>query len=251
MSIPQPFRTIAFALAVLACPAAGAMAASTNTITVLATASALPGAKALAADFTQKTGVTVKFAGGSRFGIRAAIKAGQGDVVLLPSTDFADLPQVLGMTPIGHILVGVGVKAGTPVPDVSTPEKFRAALVKAKGVAYADPVVGTSAGPMIQAMLNQPDFKTVRRVPVQGLAVTGLASGRADIALQLVPELANTPQVVLAGPVPYAYGASVDFSAGMVGATLDSLDARAFIVFLTSHQAVALWKANGLESLIK
>jgi len=36
-----------------------------------------------------------------------------------------------------------------PVPDISTPEKFRNVLLSAKGVAYADPAAGTSAGKLI------------------------------------------------------------------------------------------------------
>ena len=47
------------------------------------------------------------------------------------------------------------------MPDVSTPEKFRAALLAARGVAYADPRAGTSAGPVIDRMLSGADFKGV------------------------------------------------------------------------------------------
>ena len=64
-------------------------------------------------------------------------------------------------------------------------------------------------------MLSTPQFPRVRRVPVQGLAVTALGDGRADIALQMLPELAANKDVALAGPVPDSYGASVDFAAGI------------------------------------
>ena len=87
-----------------------------------------------------------QWAGGSRAKVIDALKSGPADVVVLPTSDIADLPNVTGMVPLGRITVGVAVKAGAKVPDISTPEKFRAALLAAKGVAYADPAAGTSAG---------------------------------------------------------------------------------------------------------
>lgn len=218
-------------------------------LTVLAPASALPGIAAVAKDYTAKTGIAVTVGGGSRDKVIAALKAGDADVVVLPSADFADLPMVSGMTPLGHILVGVAVKAGAPRPDISTPEKFIAALKRAKGVAYADPSAGTSAGKIIDNLLSLPDFKGVHKVPVKGLAVTGLSSGQADIALQLLPELANDKSVILLGPVPPLYGAAVDFSAGIATSTTDAVKAEAFIEAMTAPGASAAWKANGLVSL--
>lgn len=243
MWIPARFSLVLLVLALLAAPARSA------TITVLAPASAQPGLKALAADYTAKTGAMVTVGGGSRANVLAALKAGPADVVVLPTNDLITLNTVSGMTPLGNISVGVGVKAGSKVPDVSTPEKFRAALLRAKGVAYADPATGTSAGQMIANMLSAPDFRGVKRVPVQGLAVTALADGRADIALQLAPELAHDKAVTLAGPVPDMYGAAVDFSAGIAAVTTNAVTARDFISFITDPANAKLWQAHGLVPL--
>lgn len=216
---------------------------------VLAPASAQPGIAAIARDYTARTGIAVTVAAGGRDKVMAALKAGQGDVVVLPSSDFPDLPMVTGMTPLGHIVVGVAVKAGHAAPDISTPAKFIAVLKHARGVAYADPAAGTSAGKIIANMLSQPDFQGVKKVPVKGLAVTGLASGQAEIALQLLPELANNKDVKLLGPVPALYGAVVDFAVGITTATNDSVKAENFIAALTAPVAASVWKANGLTSL--
>ncbi len=223
---------------------AGSPAAAAG-LTILSPASSAPGASQVAAQFTAKTGVAVTVGGGGREKIFAILKdGGAADVVLLPSSDFANLPQVTGVTPLGRIVVGVAVKAGSQAPDISTPEKFRAALLAAKGVAYADPAAGTSAGKVIDRMLSAPEFAGVKRVPIQGLAVGGLTSGKADIALQMLPELAANKDVTLAGPVPAAFGAGVDFSAGIAA---QSDQAKSLIGFLTGPEAAALWRANGLE----
>lgn len=234
---------IGFVLLLLAGPAAAAG------LTILSPASAAPGATQLAAQFTAKTGIAVTVGGGGREKIFAILKdGGAADVVLLPSADFASLPQVTGMVPLGRIVVGVAVKAGSQAPDISTPEKFRAALLAAKGVAYADPAAGTSAGKVIDRMLSAPEFAGVKRVPVQGLAVGGLASGKADIALQMLPELAANKDVVLAGPVPAIYGAGVDFSAGLAATSGNAEQASSLILFLTAPEAAVIWRANGLDS---
>ncbi|HMH65734.1 MAG TPA: substrate-binding domain-containing protein [Rhizomicrobium sp.] len=237
--------TLAFlALAWLTGPAGAA------TLTVLAPASAAPGLRALAAQYTAGTGIAVTVGGGARDKIFTALQDGSAaDVVVLPTSDITELPTVSGMTPLGRIAVGVAVKAGAAVPDVSTPEKFRSVLLAARGVAYADPAAGTSAGQVIDRMLKAPEFATVKRVPVKGLAVTALTGGQATIALQMLPELAANKDVALAGPVPDLYGASVDFSAGIAAGSVDAVKANAFINFLTDPKAAAVWKANGLAMM--
>ena len=218
-------------------------------LTVLAPASAAVGLQPLAAQYTASTGVAVTVGGGSRANVLGALKTGPADVVVLPTSDLSDMTNVSGMVPIGRITVGVAVKAGEKIPDISTPEKFRAALLAAKGVAYADPSAGTSAGQVINQLLSAPEFKAVRRVPVQGLAVTALANGTASIALQMLPELAIDKDVALAGPVPASYGAGVDFSAGIAAVTNDATTAEAFISYLIDPKNAAVWRKAGLEPL--
>ena len=242
MWIPKR-SSLLIALALLAAPADAAP------LTVLAPASAQAGLTPLAAAYTASTGIAVTVGGGSRAKTVEALKSGPADVVVLPTTDIAELPNVTGMTALGRITVGVAVKAGTKVPDISTPEKFRAALLAAKGVAYADPAAGTSAGKVIDQMLSAPEFKGVKRVPVQGLAVTALADDRASIALQMLPELAANKDVALAGPVPAAYGAGVDFSAGIAAVTNDAMQAQAFVTYLADPKNADLWRRNGLDLL--
>jgi len=221
--------------------------ASAASLTVLAPASATPGLKALAAQFSAKTGTAVSVGGGGREKVLEILgSGGAADVVVLPTSDLVETSRATGMTPLGHIVVGVGVKAGAKVPDISTPEKFRAALLAARGVAYADPKAGTSAGKAIDLFLGAPEFARIKRVPVQGLAVSALLSGQADIALQMLPELASNKEVALAGPVPDIYGASVDFSAAIAVQTADAVQAQAFISFLTDPQNASVWKNNGL-----
>ena len=254
MWIPRLFRIALLLLAwpVQAClfqVCLGAPAAA-DTLTVLAPALVTPGLKALADQFSAKTGIAIALGDGARDKVFDSLNAGgAADVVVLPTGDLVDSPRITGMTPLGHVPVGVGVKAGSKVPNVSTPERFLAVLLAAKGVAYADPKAGTSTGKIIDQMLSAPEFARVRRVPVQGLAVNALLNGQADITLQMLPELVINKDVALAGPVPESYGAGVDFSAGIAVQTVNAMEAQAFISFLTDPQNVPLWKNNGLMPL--
>src|ERR1700761_5148170 len=151
MWIPRRFSLV-FTLALLGAPAEAAPLA------VLAPASATAGLQSLAAQYTASTGIAVTVGGGSRANVLGALKTGPADVVMMSTSDLSDLPTVSGMVPIGRAMVGVAVRAGARVPDISTPEKFRAVLLAAKGVAYADPSAGTSAGKVINTMLQQPEF---------------------------------------------------------------------------------------------
>src|SRR5690349_5690662 len=47
---------------------------------------------------------------------------------------------------LGGTVAGVAVPPGTPKPDVSTPEKLKAALLSAKRVAFSDPARGATVG---------------------------------------------------------------------------------------------------------
>ena len=178
-----------------------------------------PGLKALAADYTAKTGAVVTVGGGSRANVLAALKAGPADVVVLPTNDLIELNTVSGMTPLGHIAVGVGVKAGSKVPGRLHAGEIPRRPAQGQGRRLCRSGRRHLGRQDDRQHARPPDFRGVKRVPVQGLAVTALADGRADIALQLAPELANDKAVALAGPVPDMYGAAVDFSVGIAAVT--------------------------------
>lgn len=223
--------------------------AHAQSLTVVAPASAQPALLQLASQYGAANGIKITVSGGSRAKVINALKTGPADVAVLPTSDMTELPNVTGMVALGRIAVGVGVRAGTTVPDVSTPEKFRAALLAAKGVAYADPAFGTSAGQIIASMLSESEFRDVKRVPVQGLAVSALIDGSASIALQMLPELASNKDVALAGPVPSAYGLGVDFSVGIAAISTHATEAEAFVSYLASAQSGEIWRKYGMEPL--
>ena len=87
------------------------------------------------------------------------------DVIVLPfqlMTSLALEGGVMGsFTPLGRNRMGLAVKAGAPKPDISTPEKFVAALKTAKAVMRSNPASRTMVATIIDDMFKRPEFAGV------------------------------------------------------------------------------------------
>src|SRR6202012_1091965 len=115
---------------------------------------------------------------------------GAADLVILPPAEFAAMADKLNpgsQKRIGKVIFGVAVKSGVPHPDISTPEKFRAAL-QGKSVAYNNPAIGSLDGIMVGKLLNGPGYEGVKRVPAKSTGGQSVANGEADIALAVESE---------------------------------------------------------------
>lgn len=108
---------------------------------------------------------------------------------------------------IGSIGVGVAVRKGAPVPDISTPDKLRAALLAARSIAHADPARGATAGMHFARVIERLGLKDVLReritvLPFGGEIAEAVAQGRFEIGISQASEIATHPGVVLAGRLP-------------------------------------------------
>ena len=115
----------------------------------------------LGAEFEKATGHKLDLNFGTAGALRDRLKAGeQADLVIL-SKSAIDALEKTGLfvagsrTDVGRTVTGVVVRDGAAVPDISTPEAFKQALLTAKSVAYTDPKAGGSGGIMFVAMLEK------------------------------------------------------------------------------------------------
>ena len=123
-------------------------AANAAEITVVAGGGPLPDVLGtLMPMFESATGnkVKISFKGGPA--VTADVKQGAADLVII-GTDAVDQLAASGdvmgngKTLLMISKVGIAVKAGAPKPDVSTPEKLKAALLAAKTVGYSQGASG-------------------------------------------------------------------------------------------------------------
>jgi molybdate transport system substrate-binding protein len=216
-------------------------------------------------DYSHKTGHKFQFTFGSTGLLRNAIGSGQpADLILTTARLIAELEKTGKLTPgsrvdLGRVGLGVVVRAGTPLPDISTPEAVKQALINAMAVAYVDPALDASSVLQLFKFTDAMGIKDqVIRKGVHGTssndAVTKLAQGKADIAVVLISEI-HYPQsnkdAVLVGPLPEAIQAWITFAAVIPSSSNNPTAARAFIAALASPDMHKLWTDYGFEQAAK
>jgi molybdate transport system substrate-binding protein len=147
--------------------------------------------------------------------------------------------------------VGVVVKQGTPLPDISTVEAFKRTLLAAKSVAYIDPKAGGSSGIYVAKLLEQLGIAKevdAKAVLVQGGEVAShVVDGEAEVGIHQISEILAIKGAVLVGPLPPAIQNFTVYSAGVSSATGDRAAATALVKFLSGPHALAIIKSKGME----
>jgi len=152
---------------------------------------------------------------------------------------------------LAKVGVGVVVKAGALLPDISTVEAFKKTLLAAKSVAYIDPKAGGSSGIYVAKLLERlgiADQVTAKAVLVQGGAVADhIADGEAEIGVHQISEILPVAGVTLVGPLPAEIQNYTVYAAGVGTAAKDAATARALVKFLAGPHALSIIKAKGME----
>jgi ABC-type molybdate transport system substrate-binding protein len=121
-------------------------------------------------------------------------------------------------------------------------------VLKTGSVMVNDPKGGTMQAVIIDAILKKPEFAGVKAVPVsKGEGAGALARGEGEMAIQLVPEILNKPQIELVAPLPVELGGHMDAILAVSARSTSQKDALAFVKFLTRPDARAAWQAKGLK----
>jgi len=146
-------------IAVMLVSLAGIAAAAD--IRVLSVGAVQNAVKELAAEFDHETGHRVVLTIASPAVVTQKIKDGEVyDAVIVsePAMDRLDKEGIVNpesRVPLGKTGMGVAVRAGTPLPDLSTPEAFKQALLGAKSVVYGDPTLPNQSGEKAERILVQ------------------------------------------------------------------------------------------------
>jgi molybdate transport system substrate-binding protein len=202
-------------------------------ITIVASGGPLPDVMGtLLPMFESATGnkVKVSFKGGPA--ITADVKQGAADLVVTNTEVVDELAAGGDVVSNGKTLlmiskVGVAVKAGAPKPDISTPDKLKAALLAAKTVGYSQGASGQHFLTVIQK-LGIADAIKAKAVIAQGRPVgAAIASGEAEIGVQQVAELRPVPGTEVIGEMPADLQKQIPYSAGIATKAKDAETARA------------------------
>jgi molybdate transport system substrate-binding protein len=228
-------------------------AANSAEITVVAGGGPLPDVMGtLVPMFEAATGNKVKISFKGEPGIAADVKQGAVDLIITNTEVVDELAKGGDVAGNGKTLlmiskVGIAVKAGASKPDISTPEKFKAALMAAKTVGYSQ----GSSGKHIQTVIEKlgiTDAVKGKAVIAQGRPVgAAIASGEAEIGMQQVAELRPIAGIDVIGELPADLQTHIPYSAGIAAKAKDAATARALVTFLRSEPALDVLKRKGMD----
>jgi molybdate transport system substrate-binding protein len=108
-------------------------------------------------------------------------------------------------TPIARVGIGVAVHQDAPMPDISSAEAFKRALLAAKSVVYIDPKTGTSGKHVVEVLKKLNIYEEVARKATlgQGGYVTEpVGRGEIELGIHQISEILPVKGVKLAGPLP-------------------------------------------------
>ena len=234
-----------------------AMAAQAGDIVVWSAGAAQTPLSSLIQDYQKASGNTIKveFAPVGVL-VKRLADGGRPDVLVISQDVVANVekngwsaPQ--SATPIGRVGVGIAIKEGAPVPDISTPAALRQTLLNAKSLTYMDPNKGTS-GKHFASVLEQlgiaEQVKAKTTLGEAGFIVEPVAHGDIELGIQQITEILPVKGAKLVGPLPDALQKVTTYVITSGTQPRDAAASRDFMAFVTGARAQAVFIANGFTA---
>lgn len=154
-------------------------------------------------------------------------------------------------TLLAHSRIGMVVRAGAPVPNITTVDDFKRVLVAAASIAYSDSGSGTYLSTTLFEQLGLSDQiarKSMRvRGPPSGEPVAAVvARGEAEIGFQQISELLHAQGTMFVGPIPTELQPGATFAGAITTHAIQPDAARSLLRFLASPRAASAITKAGL-----
>jgi molybdate transport system substrate-binding protein len=215
--------------------------------------------KALIPEYEHASGNTVVTAFGPSMGttqnaIPVRLERGEPvDVLILVGYALDDLIKkgkavADSRTDLVRSPIGIAVRAGAPMPDISSVDALKRTLLAAKSVAYSDSASGVYVSTELFSKLGIAEemkgkAKMIPATPVGEI----VAKGEAEIGFQQMSELMPVQGIDIVGPLPAEVQKITVFSAGVSTTSKEPDAAKSLIKFLSSPQAAPVLIKSGLE----
>lgn len=257
-----PSRPARFARMSLALCAAFTLAAPARADEVkVLTTGILKGAfTRIAAEFERQSGHQVTMSWGPSSGSSpeaspVRVRSGEAlDVLIMVDAGMDDLVRTGHFTPqhrrdLAVSLIGVAVKQGQPLPDISTTAAFREALLQARSVGYSE---GASGMHFIKTVV--PKLGLTQEMAARGHVVLGrrfvgeeLAQGTVELGIQQLSELRLEPGITVVGPLPRELQKASVVSGAVSSKARAPAAGLQFLDFLATPYAEKALRDIGLE----
>ena len=147
--------------------------------------------------------------------------------------------------------IGMVVRDGAPLPDISSVAALKQTLLHAKSIAYSDSASGVYVERELFKRLGIEDqvhdkARMIQKTPVASL----VASGQYEVGFQQVSELLPIQGVTFVGKIPESLQSVTRFAAGIPVNAPHPDEARALLRYLSSPQVQSEVRSTGLDSVV-
>jgi len=208
--------------------------------------------------FTETTGHRLVLTSGTVGSLQQRLSGSEtADVVVLPAPtiealDKAGKLRAGSRISLARVGIGVAVRQGAPLPDVSTVDAVRRALLSARSIVHPDPQGGGFTGAHIARMIERMGIAEAVKPKVKlmfavGGGVAAVASGDAEIGLFNISEILPVPGASLAGVLPAELQSFITFAGALHVDSAAPDAASAYLKMLADAREA--WRAGGFEPL--
>jgi molybdate transport system substrate-binding protein len=189
-------------------------------------------------------------------GVDAAKRIRNGEVydVVVLASDVIDALSAEGAVLAGSRVdvarspVAVAVRAGAPLPDISSGDAVRAAVMAARTIGYSTGPSGSYLGGLFERWGIADAVKSRLVVAPPGVPVGSLvARGEIELGFQQLSELSTLEGITVVGPLPADIQYITVFAGGVVRAGGDHAAARDVLAFMGSPEVADVKRRHGME----
>jgi molybdate transport system substrate-binding protein len=247
-------KRMAFLGAVMA--ASFAQAAAAAEIKVLSAGAIEPGLKAAAGAFQKSTGHVVRITFNTAPEIRKRVSEGETqDVVIAPPAAIEEFSKAGKVTQerveVGRVGMGVAVRPGAPVPDISSADALKKSVLEADSIVFNRASTGQYFEGLLKKMgiYEQVEKKTTR-YPDGNSVMEHVLNGKGrEIGFGPITEilLHRDHGLRLVGPLPAEAQNYTRYTAGVMSGAPSADAAQDFVRYLGTPAAKAAFSAAGIE----
>lgn len=204
-------------------------------------------------DFTRATGIHPDIVWDPTTVLLRRIAEGEWADVIIATDEAIDslcrqgLVSAQGQARIAGAVLGVAARNGALLPDISTTDRFKKAMLDARSVAYSR---GGASGIYFTSLIKRLGIEEAinarATVIAAGLTAEKIVDGEADLAVQQISELLMVPGVDIVGPFPDELQAVTNFTATVFSEAVNADAARRFIAAMQLAPAREAYQATGL-----
>ena len=252
-----------------AAPAVDAPLDALAPLSLFATGATQASVMAVVPDFATRNGLTITLTFGSAGALRDQILTGTSgaDVAIvtpavITALDAKALVHAGSRVDLAQIGGGLAVRSGDEPPDISDSDKFKAALLAADEIYYADPALATAGAAFIKICNTLGIADTCAVAPngkghvsaggAEAMATMALSTATTVVGVTQISEIKVTPGVKLVAEYPVApvnLQVKTVYAAMIVEGTRDLDNAQRLLQFVGSDVFKAQLAVYGFDPI--